>query len=248
MNQVQDNKFDLFEFFQILWDGKWLISTFVATAVLLGGGFLLSKDVVYESKVIYSVDTLPSFYGKAKALKDFQNKFYSVSVFDEWKQNNNSTTLVFDDFSAIDVVDGFEFSKNEDEQLVTFQNKVGSFVLVKSNHLPLLDDVYKYASHINALIKDEYVFRAKEELTIIETRFKDLSAVDNNIVDTLLLTDRYIFSVKNGASVFAIQRPTIPKKVSPKSSLILALSIVLGGMVGALFVLLRKAIAKRKDC
>ena len=48
INQVQDDEIDLFELFQALWDGKWLISTFVAIAVLLGGGFLSLKDAVYE--------------------------------------------------------------------------------------------------------------------------------------------------------------------------------------------------------
>ena len=45
INQVQDDEIDLFELFQTLWDGKWLISAFVAIAVLLGGGFLLSKTL-----------------------------------------------------------------------------------------------------------------------------------------------------------------------------------------------------------
>ena len=88
MKQMQDDEIDLFELFQTLWDGKWLISAFVAIAVLLGGGFLLSKDALYESKLSYSVDTIPPFYEANKASTDFQNKFYSVSVFEEWKKDN----------------------------------------------------------------------------------------------------------------------------------------------------------------
>ena len=77
---------------------------------------------------------------------------------------------------ATEVVDGFVLSKDEDEQLATLasEKKGGSFVLVKSNQLPILDDFFKYAIHINGLLKDEYVVRAKEELKIIEARFKDL--------------------------------------------------------------------------
>ena len=110
INQVQDDEIDLFEFFKTLWDGKWLISAFVAIAVLLGGSFVLLKDAVYESKLIYSVDTIPPFYEANKVSTDFQNKFYSVSVFEEWKKNNGDTSLVFDDFSATEVVDGFVLS------------------------------------------------------------------------------------------------------------------------------------------
>ena len=75
MNQVQYDEINLFELFQTLWDGKWLISAFVAIAVLLGGGFLLSKDAVYESKLNYSVDTIPPFYEIEKVSTDFKKKF-----------------------------------------------------------------------------------------------------------------------------------------------------------------------------
>ena len=249
-----DDEIDLFEFFETLWDGKWLISAFVAIALLLGGGFLLLKDAVYESKLIYSVDTIPHFYEADKASTDFQNKFNSVGVFEEWKKNNSDTSLMFEDFSETEVVDGFVLSKNEDEQLVILASEKkggsfvrGSFVLVKSNQLPILDDFFEYASHINGLLKDEYVVRAKEELKMIDARFKDLGSADSNIVNTVLSIDRYIVTAEKGAKVLVIQRPTMPKKVSPKSSLILAMSLVLGGMVGVFFILVRNAITKRKE-
>ncbi|MGB1870426.1 MAG: Wzz/FepE/Etk N-terminal domain-containing protein, partial [Candidatus Puniceispirillaceae bacterium] len=98
-----DDEIDLFEFFETLWDGKWLISAFVAIAVLLGGGFLLLKGAVYESKLSYSVYEIPPFYDADKASTDFQSKFYSVSIFEEWRQNNSNTSVVFEDFSAIEV-------------------------------------------------------------------------------------------------------------------------------------------------
>ena len=249
MNQVQDDEINLFELFQTLWDGKWLISAFVAIAVLLGGAFLLSKDAVYESKLIYSVDTIPPFYKENKVSTDFQKKFYSVSVFEEWKKNNGDTSLVFDDFSETEVVDGFVLSKDEGAQLATIasEKKGGSFVLVKSNQFPLLDDFFKYATHINTVLKKEYIQRAKQELNIIETRFKDFSTANDSIILNILSIDRYIVSAEKGSSVFAIQRPTMPKKVSPKSFPILALSVVLGGMVGVFFILVRNVIAKRKE-
>ena len=100
MNQVKVDDIDLFALFRTLWDGKWLISAFVAIAMLLSS-FLLLKDPVYHSKVIYSVDTIPHFYDANKASTDFQKKFYSVSVFNEWKQNNSNTSIVFEDFRPL---------------------------------------------------------------------------------------------------------------------------------------------------
>ena len=252
MNQVQDDEIDLFKLFQTLWDGKWLIIAFVVIAVLLGGGFLLSKDPVYKSKLIYSLDTIPPFYEANKVSTDFQKKFYSARIFEEWKQNNSNISIVFEDFSATEIIDGFVVSKDEGAQLATLamEKKGRSAVLVKSNQLPILDDFFKYASHINGLLKDEYVARAKEELRIIDARFKDLGSADANIVDTVLSIDRYIVSSENGANILAIQRPTMPKTIQPKQSkpsLILSLSVVLGGMVGVFFILVRNAITKRKE-
>ena len=244
-----DDEIDLFEFFKTLWDGKWLISAFVAIALLVGSGSLLLKNAVYESKLIYSVDTIPPFYDANKASTDFQNKFYSVSLFEEWKKNSGDTSLVFDDFSTTEVVDGFVLSKREGKQLATLESKKNGemFVLVKSKQLTILDDFFKYAHYINELLKAEYIARAKDELNIIETRFKDFSTANDDIISQILTIDRYVVSAEKGASVFAIQHPTMPKKVSPKSFFILAISIVLGGMVGVFFILVRNVIKKRKE-
>ena len=71
MSQMRDDEIDLFELFQTLWDGKWLISVFVAIAVLLGIGFLLLQDDAYESKLFLSVDVSVHFDEENKSLKPF---------------------------------------------------------------------------------------------------------------------------------------------------------------------------------
>ena len=102
-------------------------------------------------------------------------------------------------------------------------------------------------AHINLLLKDEYVSRANDELKIIETRFEDLSSTESNIVQTVLEIDRYIASAKNGDNVLFFERPSVPKKVGPKSSLILALSLVLGGFIGAAYVLIVNYLKTRRE-
>ena len=245
MSQTYDDEIDLFELFQVLWGGKWLISTFVVLAFLLGGGFILSKDKAYESKVVYSIDNIPPFYNDNKASTDFQKKFYSIDVFNEWKKNKDNTSLLFDDFSKTEVLDGFVLTKDEDEPLAVIKDSTS--ILVKSNQLPLLNDFYNYAEYINLLLKDEYLSRANDELKIIETRFKDLSSADSSVVQTVLSIDRYIVSAENGDNVLSLQPPSVPKKVAPKSSLILALSLVLGGFIGAAYVLIMNAIKTRRE-
>lgn len=81
---------------------------------------------------------------------------------------------------------------------------------------------------------------------MIEARFNDAGTMSDNVIQNLLATDRFIVTAEKGADVPSIQRPTFPIKISPKSSLILALSILLGGMAGVVSLLLRNAIRKRK--
>lgn len=249
MNQIHDDEISLFEFFETLWDGKWLISAFALIAVLVGSVFLLSKDSAYESKIIYSFDTLPPLFEESKVLADFQKKFYSASVFEDWKKNRLNTSIVYEDFSATKVVDGFLLAKEENERLATFvfPPTGDSFILLKTSQLLLLNDFFNYANYTNEVLRKEYVLRAEMELDIIEGRFKDLASVDNTISETFLSIDRYIFSSEKGANILAIQRPTMPKKVSPKSLPILTMSVVLGGISGVFFILVRNHIRKRKE-
>jgi hypothetical protein len=263
MNQAQDDEIDLIELFQMLWDGKWLISTFVAIAVLLGGGVMSRKDASYETLMNYSVDTIPPFYEPIRAVTDFQKKFFSADVFDDWKKNNGNVSLVFEDFGETEVVDGFVFSKGKGEQLAVIETfKKNNFVLVRSNQLPMLGDFFKYAQHINAILTKEYLQRAKVELNIIETRFLDFSTVndsmksnigsidrymDDSIITNMLFIDRYVVASEQGSKVLAIQHPSKPKKVSPELSFILTISAALGGMVGVFFILVRNVIKKPKE-
>ena len=263
INQVQDDEIDLFELFETLWDGKWLISSFVAIAVLLGGGLIFFKQEdkalplpLYESKLVYFVNTLPPFYNYKNALSDFNKKFYSINVFENWKKRTGNVSITFKDFNKTEVIDGFILSRDESQRLATLvvEEKGDSFVLIKSKQLPVLDDFFKYTNYINELLKNEYVVRSNEELKIIKSKLKDPLSLDNGILKTILSIDRYIVAADKGANVLTILHPTIPKtiqsksksKPKSKSSLILAISLILGVMVGVMYVFISNAIRKRK--
>ena len=249
MNQRQDDEIDLFELLQTLWDGKLLISMLVAITVLLGSIFLFLKKDVYVSKLMYYTDTIPPFYDENKVLKDFRKNFYSVRIFENWKKTNKNTSLVFADFSTTEIVDGFVVSKNEDLQLAKLDSEVeiGPFIIVKSNQLSILNDFFLFARHINKLLKNEYISRAKDELNIIETRFQNFSTANDAVIAQILQIDRFIVSSEIGAAALTIQRPTMPKNVSTKPIIILTICAFLGGMVGVFFILVRNAKKKRKE-
>ena len=253
--QVADaEEISLFELFEILWEGKWWLTGFVALALVLAGAFLVFKDPVYESKLIYSSEKLPYFLGSGEAYADFRQILFSESVFNDWKKTNRKTVIPFEYLSVTEMMDGFIVTKDKRKQLVTLgSDKDGlkrerSFVLVKSVKLDSLqtaDYLYLYMQHINALLTARYLQMAKDALVIIEARFKDYSAINDSVVNNTLLIDRYIKSVEEGAQAFTIYRPTKPKKAT-SAVLVLVSSVIVSGIIGVFYIFLRNAIGRYK--
>ena len=67
-----------------------------------------------------------------------------------------------------------------------------------------------------------------------------------NTATNILNAKRIIQSIDSGQSVISFGSVSVVKS-SPKVPLILALSVVLGGMVGVFFIFGRNAITKRKE-
>jgi LPS O-antigen subunit length determinant protein (WzzB/FepE family) len=69
----QDDEIDLVELLQTIWDGKWLIATFAAIAVLFGGAFAFLKPSTFEATTdIRPVTTIHAqLYSPSNALGFF---------------------------------------------------------------------------------------------------------------------------------------------------------------------------------
>ena len=245
-NTKYDDQIDLFS---TLWDGKWFITAFIVMTTLLGIIFINIKEPVYESKLAYSINAKPPFYTDEKVFTDFKKYFYSKKIFEEWKKSIGTTSLVFDSFSETQEFEGILISKKEDDRLANLiSGKKGiSFVVIKSNQLSILNDFFKYNNFINNILTDEYNIRAKDELRIIESRLKDVYSANVGIAQRVLDIDRFVVTIEKGSHVFKLLHPTIPKKVKPITSLIILMSVLIGGMLGAIFFHIRKSMIKRKQ-
>jgi len=130
---------------------------------------------------------------------------------------------------------------------------------VNANDLQMLDAFHSYLSSLNETLTLQYIARTADQINYIERRFKDFWATDVALRDQVLNfmqhlnevreLESYVERAESGANVFEINRPTPPVVTSaaPKTNLIVALSIVLGGFVGAVYVLLRNAIRRRRE-
>ena len=244
-----DDEIDFFELFETLWLGKWLISAFVAISVLLSGGFLFITTPIYESKINFSVD-MKVWYHKDKSINnDFIRMFYSKIMFDAWKSENEKSELVYKDFSNTREVNGFTFAKEKNDLFVYFvedKNSSLSALVVKSNKLSQLSEFFKYVNFINNKLTSNYLMLEKRALKVIQLTIDD-DELDSNKRKVFELGSKFIINIENGSKVMKLDPPTLPKKISPNIKLTLALSIVLGGMIGAAIVLVNNIIRKRKE-
>lgn len=256
MNEIQDDTIDLFKVFQTVWDGKFIISVFSFLALLLGGGFLLTKDDVYESKLAYSINTLPPYYENTKASVDLQKMFFSKDIFDDWKSNNGKASLSYEDLNRTEFINGFIIAKDKNSLKITFEvaDEKHYFILVKSNKLSLLNDIYQYADHVNDLLKSKYKIEAINALSIIKNELGGLSATNNKQQNEQSPEDKinyltiqlFLTQIEKGTPLFVITHPTMPTKVYPRSFFILIVSVILGAIIGTIFIFFRKAMRDYK--
>ena len=253
MNQNSDDEVGLLDFFDIVWNAKGTIFSFVLFVLILATTYIFAKEPVYESKIFYQADTLPPFYSvgdyKKRLSKDFEKLLYTENLFNTWKNNSKSSLLVFEDFSSTQAIDGVLLSKDEKNRTAILdENKEdGHYILVRSEELTLLDDFYKYASYINDMLTEEYIVRAKDEINIIYKRYNDPSATTDTLTSDLLSIDRYIVEAEKGNRVLIISRPTVPALTEPRINLIITVSFLLGLFLGLVYIFFSDAIRIRKQ-
>ena len=254
----QDDEIDLFELFSDLWLGKWAIISFTLIAIMFGGAYAVYKErnqvVSYQSTIAFRAENLPPFYNADYAFSNLSELFHSAPEFETWSARNSNAPINLRDITLTQVVNGVELASNS--SLVSL-NADG--LKVNANDLQMLDAFHSYLSSLNETLTLQYIARTADQINYIERRFKDFWATDVALRDQVLNfmqhlnevreLESYVERAESGANVFEINRPTPPVVTSaaPKTNLIVALSIVLGGFVGAAYVLLRNAIRRRRE-
>lgn len=246
-----DDEIDLFELIEILWMGKVIIALFVLVSALLSGIYLAITPAQYQSKIYYSVGMNNSLNIEEKDKKitnDFQEKFFSKKTIDEWKMGNQQSTLNFDFLSSTTVVDGFTVLKNKSDQNVSFEikNKQNYLVVNVSDH-QIIADVLDYAKFSNSKLTREYQEMIQNQIADYQSALSGRSSDSVIAVTNIVQLKTLEREIQNGSKVLNIKAPTQPEKLSPKTLLILALSLMMGGFMGVVYVLIKNGIQKRKQ-
>ena len=210
VHPTYDDEIDLFEFLETLWNGKWVISAFVALATLIGFGYSQVAQPKYDVSAphsfnIYSVSVQQICGSKIECMEGEIRKRLSSLLEGGWTSNISLTTTA-----------------------------------------PL--DLNEYQTQIaeaNIALTNEVYLEATTELSLIQNELTDALLSTERVATNMLNAKRIIQSIDSGQSVISFGSISVVKS-SPKVPLILALSVVVGGMVGVFFTLVRSAIAKRK--
>lgn len=271
-NQSNQNEIDLFDFMQIIWSRKKIITIFTIIAMFIGSTYVLTSKTTFESSIYYSIYDLPPFYKSSqkeqfekKVLGDFEMRFYSKEIFSTWKKINKDSVIDYDILGNTKYIDGFIFSKDEDELIATFQrNTKGSFILVKTQSLQLINDFYDYSKFVSNSVKSEFIAKAKSEINNLNTINEETKANYNeqerkyseNVhvqistqksnLNRILELKTYIEN-SDSDNTLMIYPPTIPENVSPRLVLILLMSAIFGATIGIFYTIINNSIQKRKN-
>lgn len=262
MNQQQED-IDLIEFLFIFWNGKWIIVSVSIIAILISIGAFYSKNKsivaegpIYESEFKYAIShSLPIHIGKPMVISDFEKLFFSKSLFEDWKRDNNKSKITFDNLSNEKKIDGISFTKNKEDLLVRFVNSNQSenqYILVKVNKIILIEEIFSYTNFIIDAITSEFVLLSKDEIKMINERYKKFNlkypdTPSTGHISSTMRIDKYLAAIEKGQRAVEIQSPTLPVNLNvPQKLSYMRICIIafLGGLLGAFIALIKDIIHK----
>ena len=245
-NPNMNDEIDLFELIEILWSGKGVIALFVAVGAFVSGIYLAMTPSQYQSKIYYSI-VLSTHTGNAKTTNNFEDLFFSEKTLNDWKESHQQSTLSYDLLSATEMIDGFTVQRSLPDRVVVFGgDEDGEYLAVNENDFQLITDVVDYAEFSNARLTSNLKANIQHQIADYQSVFNSETSDGGANLENIVQLKYLERMIKNGTNVLKFNAPTRPEKLSPKSSSILLISIMLGWFLGAVFVLIKNAIQKRK--
>jgi hypothetical protein len=209
---------------------------------------LIFQTPHFESRLALSVHLTPPDKDASAVISTFDRQLHSKVIFNQWVAEIQSPTFTFDDLSRIKDIKQFIISRDPDEllALMSSDKKAGHYINARTNDPEILTGLYTYAQFIKINMTTVMLKDATDNLAQTKVLMSQTGGEASPLVTHYLNIQKFISRVENGEAIFSIAWPTLSVKTGPKTSLILALSVVIGGMAGVVFVLMRNAIANNQ--
>jgi len=222
MNDVNSNQYDdeidLFEVVEILWKSKWIIIASVFLSLIIATAYLAYKPTVY----LYSAP-----YTTALSVDDNRLK-YSAPY---------TTALSVDD-------NRLKFHLSPSPISLTLDTKKSTISLT-TNDPSLSQAIDEKTKNISNKTTQELASDANYTLQVISTETPTQILSTETVAKNYIAAKLLINKINNGEKAIEFQ-PVVKTIKSPKTSLVLALSVIGGGMAGLLLVFMLRMIAAYK--
>ena len=217
-----DDEIDLFEIVEIIWQGKWIIVATVVLAMAAAYAYLHNKPTRYQYSIPYS-----SVLSSVAAI----NQCDSNQGFGPNQECRDG--IIFQHFLPLLTL---PFSLDT-------RNRTLSLTSTDSNDLKALSvDINKIVSKTTQALKDDAIF----ELQLINANTPSSILNTETIARNYSNVKRLLNSISKGRRAIEFQS-AVKTVQSPKIPLVLALSVVIGGVVGLLFIFLLRIVASYKN-
>ena len=245
-----DDEIDLFEIVEILWQGKWIIVASVFIALAASYAYLMNKEVVYEYNLPYSSITAPDAgaFRHFLTLSDVPFSLNEKSKTLSLTSTNPNYEAVISSEAAI-IGNKLTQSLIEEANLTIKWMKYKSQSLINEANLTLkLIEKDIPVQILNSETAAKRYFEAKSVLQNITDGAEDIPV---QILNSEADAKRYfeaksvLQNITDRTSVIEFQ-PVVKTEKSTKVTLVLALSVVMGGIAGLFFIFLLRMVAAYK--
>ena len=214
-----DDEIDLFEVVEILWQSKWIIIASVFLSLVIATAYLAYKPIVYLYTVPYS--SVFNIESKVQQHLSESSLAFSLDANNKFQQHLSESSLSF-----------FLDTKKKVISLTSDDSLLAETISIETN---LISDNMTQALQNDA--------RYKLQLLSDDTPIAILGT--ETAAKNFISANKLINKINNGEKGILFQ-PAIKSVKSPKTPLILALSIIGGGLMGLLLVFMLRMIAAYK--
>lgn len=235
---------DITELFQIARENKLIVAV---TALLFSfAGWVVPIPVsTAPSEITVGVSYPPPGTRVEVIFSDFETLFYDGGVFEEWKKENKTTKILFEQFSPHSEDGGSIFATEAMSRLAEVQIQppkpytIASLkIKIKTGHRQVIDDFFDYTTYVSNRLNKEYLNLIEAEMETIwrgsTSDFKNLRYLGS--------LHRFISTNQKASKVFKVYRPTKPLDSAAMTNRSAKVGIALGAFgafVGLLVALAR---------
>ena len=242
--QTTTDEIDFFHLFETLWRGKWQIIIITALSLCVGFAFVTLSEKEFQSRIRLSVLAIAPSQTESGVLMHYRNAISNEATYEAYLASGDAKHLTKDDFETTEEIQGFRYQRDDKDILFSMTNQT---IYIRSGDQNKIADLYGYFMHVAADETAKQLKKAKEQLAILSVlRERDTNDL-SRLLDEEINLQQFISLFEGGQLQLSLSAPTFPDQIAPRTFLVLVMSILIGGFVSVMLVLLRSAIQNRRS-